>query len=114
MRSRYRDLDAHRLAFELARDLHRAVSRWDRFDRWAIGLQLVRAAGSIGANIAEGSGKWHKADERRMLFIARGSLYETEHWMALASDAGLLPREESNRLVPLARTLNGLIKAQRR
>jgi four helix bundle protein len=72
-------------------------------------MQLVRAADSIGANIAEATGRWHPADKRRLFIIARGSLYETEHWLLRAEKRGLA-RPRSERLDDLARALNGLIK----
>ena len=74
-----------------------------------MGLQLVRAADSVGANIAEASGRWSSADKRRLLVIARGSLYEAEHWLERA-DARGLPTPDANRLRELAWVLSGLIK----
>ncbi len=108
--SGFRDLVAYRLAMELADELHREVARWDAFERWTLGLQLVRSAGSIGANIAEAQGRWHMADRRRLLFIARGSLYETEHWILQAERRSLLAIGYGKRLEQAARALNGLIK----
>lgn len=70
----------------------------------------MRAADSVGANIAEAAGRWHRADQRRFLLIARGSLYETEHWMARAEKRGLLEQGATERLSEVARALNGLIK----
>src|SRR4051794_21419253 len=52
--------------------------------------KLVRAAGSVRANIAEGTGRWHRKDQRRFLLMARGSMSETEHWISLAQSLGLL------------------------
>jgi four helix bundle protein len=75
-----------------------------------MGIQMVRAADSIGANIAEAQGRWHRQEQRRFLYIARGSLYELEHWVELAQERGLLPAEASTAISELARTLNGLIK----
>ena len=70
----------------------------------------MRAVDSIGANIAEALGRWHEADRRRLLVIARGSLYETEHWLLNAEARGLLARNTHKRLDEVARPLNGLIK----
>jgi four helix bundle protein len=109
MRSRFRDLAAYRLAVELADEIHREVGKWPSFERWSVGLQLVRAADSVAANIAESSGRWHSADKRRLLVIARGSLYETEHWMERAEARGL-PAPSGDRLQEIAWALSGLIK----
>jgi len=103
-------LEAYRRAIELANDLHARVMRWTRPDQANIGWQLVRAADSVGANIAEAAGRWHVADKRRILFIARGSLYELEHWMVLAEHRGLLELGTSESVAPVARALSGLIK----
>lgn len=77
-------------------------------------MQLVRAADSVGANIAEATGRWHQADRRRLLFIARGSLRETEHWILLAQERGLLPRDAHEPIAELGRTLAGLINKRGR
>ena len=110
--SPHEKLVAYRLATEVADAVHTAVSRWEPFDLWTTGVQLLRAADSIAANIAEGSGRAGIADRRRMFTIARGSLYETENFLARAAARGLavpaLPTDE------LARTLNGLIRSPTR
>ena len=53
------DLQVYSESMLLADDVWHIVSRWDRFERETIGKQLVRAADSIGANIAEGYGRYH-------------------------------------------------------
>ncbi len=48
-----------------------------------IGRQLVRAAGSIGANIAEGHGRYTIPAYRNHLSIAKGSASEVGSWLDL-------------------------------
>ena len=76
----------------------------------SVGLQLIRSADSVGANIAEAAGRWTPADKRRLLLIARGSLYETEHWVDRARARGLIRTELDDRLAEIARALSGMIK----
>jgi four helix bundle protein len=88
----HRDLIAYQLALRLVVELQAAVARWPRFERWSTGMQLVRAAGSIGANIAEAEGRWHGRDRAKFLLNARGSLFETKHWLDVATAAGHSPQ----------------------
>jgi four helix bundle protein len=106
----HKRLRAYQLARSVAGDLWSASVEWPSFERWSIGIQLVRAADSVGANIAEAQGRWHRAEQRRFLYIARGSLHELEHWVEVAQERGLLPAEASQRISELARTLNAFIK----
>jgi four helix bundle protein len=109
----HKDLRAYKLARELARDLRAVISVWPAFDKWSLGIQLIRAADSIGANIAEATGRWHRRDQLQLLYIARGSLHEAEHWIDVAQEQGLLAPDASRPVAELARTLNGLIRTRR-
>ena len=64
---------------------------------WAVASQLVRAAGSRGANIAEGHGRQliggRKRDYANFLEIALGSAQETDNWLTVARDAGFVAPE---------------------
>ncbi len=110
MRSEFRELHAYKLPVAIADDLHAAISAWSSFDRWSLGVQLMRAIDSVGANIAEGAGRWHRQDQRRFVFMARGSLYEAEHWLARAQARRLLDESWSERLAEAARALSGLVR----
>jgi four helix bundle protein len=110
MRSAFRDLAAYQRAIDVADYLHERVASWPSDERRSIGRQLLRSTDSIAANIAEASGRWHRADQRRLLIIARGSLLETEHWITTAERRGLLEPNTSDRLTEIARPLSGLIR----
>jgi len=108
--SDFRRLTAYRLAAEVAGTVYDDVTAWSSFNRWSVGLQAVRAADSVGANIAEATGRWTAADKRRFLLIARGSLLELEHWLLQAHTRGLLSERYDDAIAELARALNGLIR----
>ena len=82
----FEELRVYRLAETLADELWNIVLEWNAYPRDTVGKQLVRAADSIGANIAEGCGRWNYQDNRRFVRIARGSLNETKHWLKKLSE----------------------------
>ena len=83
----------------------------------AIGIQLIRAAGSVSANVAEGYGRYSEAAYRNHLSIARGSLFETESWIDLLRRSGSLADESATSLVAdceeVARLLTSSMKPLR-
>jgi four helix bundle protein len=108
MGSNFNSLVAYRLAAELADDLCDVVARMPAFDRASTGMQLARAVDSVAANIAESTGRWTKADKRRFLEMARGSLCATEHWVTTAYRRQLIDSDFADRLEKLATALDGL------
>jgi four helix bundle protein len=81
---RFEDLRVYQLAEQLADEIWSLVLRWDTLPRRTVGEQIVCAADSIGANIAEGTGRGTYQDNRRFVRIARGSFLETRHWLRRA------------------------------
>jgi len=99
-KTNFENLKVYQLSEKLADDLWDIVAEWDFFAKDEVGKQLVRAADSVGANIAEGTGRGSFKDNRRFVRIARGSLYETRHWLRRAYKRRLLLEEDINRLKP--------------
>jgi four helix bundle protein len=93
-KTNFENLRVYRLAEELADQVWVVVIKWPQFARDTIGKQMVRSADSIGANIAEGSGRKAFQDNRRYIRIARGSLNETQHWLRRAFKRDLLQRDQ--------------------
>lgn len=100
-RTNFEKLEVYRLSEQLADEVWTLVDGWSHFARSTVGRQIVRAADSVGANIAEGAGRGSYRDNRRFVKIARGSLYETKHWLRRAYQRNLLSREQVDQLKPM-------------
>lgn len=101
----FEDLKVYQLSEEIADYIWNICSGWNDFEKSTVGRQMVRAADSIGANIAEGHGRGSYQDNRRFIRIARGSLNETRHWLRRAHRRGLLSPEQVAVLKPLLNEL---------
>jgi len=66
---------------------------------------MVSAADGVGSHIAEGTGRGSLQDNRRFIKIARGSLYETKHWLRRSYKRNLLTEAEVNDLKPIINEL---------
>ena len=112
-RTNFENLRVYQLAEQLADAVWEAVLCWDGFARDTTGRQLVRAVDSVGADVAEGTGRGSTIDNRRFVRIARGSLYETRHWLRRAFRRQLLTSTQIDELKSiideLTCTLNGYL-----
>jgi len=107
----FEKLDVYKLSERLADGIWEIVQEWNQFDKDTLGKQIVRSADSIGANIAEGEGRYNFQDNRRFVKIARGSLNETRHWLRRAYIRNLLKVEQVNKLQPLIDELSPRLNA---
>ncbi|WP_081702807.1 four helix bundle protein [Desulfuromonas sp. TF] len=97
----FEDLQVYQLAERLSDIIWEVVLNWDSLARDTVGKQLIRAMDSVGANIAEGTGRGTYQDNRRFVRIARGSLYEVRHWLRRAHARGLLDTSHVKSTKPL-------------
>lgn len=104
-KSNFELLEVYQLSEKLADQIWDIVVKWSHFAQNTVGQQLVRSADSIGANIAEGTGRGTFKDNRRFVRIARSSLYETKHWLKRAYKRNLLTEEQIHKLSPLVKEL---------
>src|SRR3954470_11888055 len=100
-RSNFENLRVYRLAEDVADAIWDTALNWNQFARDTVGKQLVRAADSIGANIAEGDGRGTYQENRRFTRIARGSMNETKHWLRRAFRRRLLTQQQVEQLRPM-------------
>ena len=111
----FRALLVWRQAMQLARDCHFLTKRFSREELYGMSIQIRRAAISVPANIAEGSGRGTKRDFLNFLRIAQGSLRELETYLLLAPQVNLATPEMTAPLLiqidSVARLLNRLIQS---
>ena len=110
-RTNFEKLRVYKLAESLADGIWGVVRTWDYLAKDTVGRQMIRAADSIGANIAEGTGRGSLQDNRRFIRMARGSLYETQHWLRRAYKRSLLSKEQVASLTPIIGELSPKLNA---
>jgi len=75
----------------------------------------MRSIDSVGANIAEGYGRFHYLDRIKFYYNARGSLLESKHWIYLLFKREKITnneyKETIEKLNNLHVQLNGFIKS---
>ena len=107
----FENLRVYRLSEKLSDAVWRIVTEWDYLAKDTLGKQLIRSADSIGANIAEGTGRGSFQDNRRFVRNARGSLYETRHWLRRAHQRHLLSALAVRTIKPLVDELGPKLNA---
>jgi four helix bundle protein len=111
--------DAKIEAWRLADDLTVAIYEHTKFlpkeELYGLTSQLRRAAYSVPANIVEGSSRESKRDYLNFLYIARGSLSETQYFIHLCQRLSYLAETDAERLLNQTKSvfgcLHGRIKA---
>ncbi len=86
-------------------------------DAFAIRDQMCRSAESISSNIAEAEGRFSNRDALRIYLIARGSLWELNSQISVATERGLVKSEDAARLRStsdrVGRLMGGIIRMRR-
>jgi four helix bundle protein len=113
MLTTYDNLRILKQAEELGDESWKMVEGWDIFARDTVGKQFVRAADSVGANIPEMHGRFNYGEKIQFLYYARGSLFETKHWLNRVSKRKLAEtgsvEDMIDRVVNLAKQLKAFI-----
>ncbi|MDX1438261.1 MAG: four helix bundle protein [Rubricoccaceae bacterium] len=113
-KTNFENLEVYQLAEQLADIVWSVAVRWDGLAENTVARQIVRAADSVGANLAEGTGRASFKDNLRFISFARGSLYEVKHFLRRAHRRDLLSREQVDEIKPLLDELLPRLNAYRR
>lgn len=109
----YKSLEAWKKSMTLVKEIYLLTESFPKEEIYGLSSQLKRAAVSIPANIAEGTGRNYKKDTIQFLHISRGSLYEVETLLNIALMVEIIIGEKFTPLAELIeeclKILNGLI-----
>lgn len=79
-----------------------------------MGGQFVEATDSLGANIAEGYGRFHYLERVKFCYNSRASLSEcNDHWIEILNERGKVDSEKYRRFKITAEKLSPLFIDQR-
>lgn len=74
------ELEIYKLSRKLSKTGWQIYESLDWRIKKITGDQFVESTDSVGANIAEGYGRFHYLDRIKFFYNARGSLLESKHW----------------------------------
>jgi four helix bundle protein len=111
-----KNLEVYQLSRNLSTIAWEIFCRMDFMDKKHIGDQFLRSVDSIGANIAEGYGRFHYLDKVRFYYNSRASHYEAfTHWLELMFEREKISNDEfetiSETALKLQVKLNNFITA---
>ena len=111
----YKKIEAWLLASDLVVSIYTITGRFPAQERFGLIAQIRRSAVSVLANIAEGASRQHLKDYLQFLYIAKGSLSETEALLCISERLVFLNQPAFQKLAMMcdktARCLFGLIRA---
>lgn len=87
------NLRIYRTAGEVADEIAVLVRSWSELDQQTMGLQIMRAADSIGNNISEGYARLGTGERMQFFFYADSSLQEVRNQIKRSANRGLVEAE---------------------
>jgi four helix bundle protein len=116
--SDYTKLQVFHKAYQFSLDIYKLTTSFPADERYGLMSQMRRAAVSIPANLAEGSGRESTKALLQFTRIALGSAYESRVYLALARDLQLITLDVYNirhdELLQICRMLNSMISGLQR
>jgi four helix bundle protein len=110
----FRDLEAWKNCKEIRKNVWLLCKDFPGGERYRLSDQMIRAARSSAANVAEGYGRFHFQENIQFCRQARGSLYELIDHLLVAEECGYTDHQVSQTIIDEIKTaiivLNGYIK----
>ena len=106
----FRDLIVWQQAMALVKQVYLLTKTFPKEETYGLTSQMRRAAVSVPANIAEGSGRGTRKDYQQFLRIAQGSLREVETYLLLLPDISLATMPQTQPLLTQLESVSKLLR----
>lgn len=95
------DLEVYQIALKIGDLAWKVYQGLPKEFAYKIGQQFLSSSDSVGANIAEGYGRFHYKDSVKFYYNSRGSLYETIYWIDRLKSRELIEIKHESELMEL-------------
>jgi four helix bundle protein len=116
--SNIEELDLYKRCLNFSNEVWNICVRWDFCARKTVGDQLVRAADSISANVAEGHGRYSIKENIHFCYYSRGSVEEDKYYIRKSQARKLMSESEivllNKEIMIIAQQLNSYSNSLKR
>ena len=95
----------------LSKKVYCTTKKFPREELFGLTDQLKRSSVSISSNIAEGYGRNSRADYKRFLSIALGSVYELQTQMILSKELNFIDQNTFDEIISLSKEIDRMLYA---
>jgi four helix bundle protein len=107
----FRDLMVWRKSMELVTRVYQATKTFPKEEIYGLTSQVRRSAVSVPSNIAEGYGRFSRAEYLRFLQIANGSLCEMQTQLEISVNLGYLSKEGFSDIYEQSREIERMLSS---
>lgn len=84
------NLEVWKLAHQLTIDVYRVTQSFPKAEQFGLTSQVRRSVSSVPTNIIEGQARQYKKEFTPFLYLAQGTLQETNYYLCLSKDLGYI------------------------
>jgi four helix bundle protein len=111
----YRELKVWQESYKLTLRIYKITEKFPKAEKYGLTSQIRKSASSVSANIAEGFNRRTSKEYLHFLYVAKGSLQETDFFCLLANDLKYLSIIEHKKIIEridlTGKLLSGLIRS---
>jgi len=100
------DLEIWKEANALCIEIYKLTEDFPKKETYGIIDQMRRASSSVGANIAEGFGRFHYKEKIKFYYNSRGSVCEMQNFLFLSQNLGYIDKKNARNIFVKYENLN--------